>query len=79
MQPNAEHHRVSVGEIALALAQRRTEPNSSVTLTRNAKGDVQVGVEVVGPDVDACAAEAVRQYDWLVKLYPLSKAQREAQ
>lgn len=53
-----------------ALLRPRAEPESSVTLTRNAKGDVQI--EVVVRSVDAAAAydEAVELFDTANARYP---------
>jgi hypothetical protein len=64
-------HRPSVSEIALALAQRpRSEPVSTVSLTLNARGDVQITVDVDDPDIAAASKAAQVEFDRLCKLYP---------
>jgi hypothetical protein len=72
-------HRPSVSEIALALANRRTEPVQTVGLTRNAKGDIQIAVEVNGADVSECGRLAEREFKRLDRLFPLSAAQKAGQ
>lgn len=58
-------------EITMAFANRRpTEPESSVTISRNAKGVAQFEVTVRGANVEACEAEAILVYERLVDLWP---------
>ncbi len=64
-------HRPSVSEIALALAQRpRSEPVSTVQLSLNAKGDVQITVDVDDPDPTMAAKVAQDVFDVLCAKYP---------
>lgn len=60
----------TISDVALALASRTNPPQSKVGLTRNAKGDVQIDVEVgdVGPSVAAEKARAI--FDTLCAAYP---------
>jgi len=68
-------HRPSVSEIALALAQRpRSEPVSTVALTLNARGDVQIQVDVDDPDPVMAAKVAQDVFDVLVAKYPRTNA-----
>jgi hypothetical protein len=53
------------------LALRPTSvPESSVSVSRNAKGAAQFDVTVRGPDAAECLTEARRLYDVLVAAYP---------
>lgn len=69
-QPVPQRH-PAVSDIALALAQRpRSEPVSTVSLTLNAKGDVQITVDVDDPDPTAAAKVAQDVFDVLCAKYP---------
>lgn len=57
-------------EVTMAMARRPAEPESSVTLTRNAKGIAQFEVTVRGPDAGLCLAEAQTIYAALVHAHP---------
>jgi hypothetical protein len=46
------------------------EPECSVELTLNAKGDVQISVSAKGPDVAAMGAAAEAEFDRLMAKYP---------
>src|ERR1051326_1794961 len=64
-------HRHSVSEIALALAQRpRSDPVSTVALTLNARGDVQIHVDVDAPDPLMAAKVAQDVFDVLCAKSP---------
>jgi hypothetical protein len=54
-----------------SLHRRPAEPESSVSLTRNAKGVTQCDVTVRGIDAAECAALATQLYDELRVRYPL--------
>ena len=51
----------TLSDVALALAQRRSEPITKVALTLNAKGDVQIEVDVndTDPKVAQDTADAI--------------------
>lgn len=58
-------------EVTMASLHRKSaEPESSVSITRNAKGDAQFEVVVRGIDAEACEQLATTIYDRLVELYP---------
>jgi hypothetical protein len=54
----------------MAVAQRSSAPESSVTVSRNARGVFQFEVTVRGEDVTDCIAEAKDTVAELVELYP---------
>jgi hypothetical protein len=59
----------------MTLLQRSAAPpESAVELTRNAKGDVQIGVTVRGHDAAAVEEEACAIFDRLVTKYPRADA-----
>ena len=60
----------SLSDVALALAQRRIDPVSKVELSLNAKGDVQIGVEVNDPDPQAAMDKASAIFASLREQYP---------
>jgi hypothetical protein len=60
----------AVSDIALALATRRSDPTSKVELSLNAKGDVQIAVDVNDPDPAAAAKIAADLFDVLRAKYP---------
>lgn len=68
--PTPRTHRPSVSDIALALATRRSDPVSKVELTRNAKGDVQIAVDVSDTDPKVAAEKAANLFDVLRAKYP---------
>ncbi len=53
-----------------AMSRRPAEPESSVTITRNARGIFQLEVTVRGGDVDACNALAQSTITGLIETYP---------
>jgi hypothetical protein len=63
-------HRPAVSDIALALATRRSDPVSKVELSLNAKGDVQIAVDVNDPDPAKAAQVASDLFDVLRAKYP---------
>lgn len=62
--------RPAVSDIALALATRRSDPLSKVSLSLNAKGDVQIEVDVTDTDPKAAAKAAGDLFDVLRSKYP---------
>lgn len=60
----------AVSDIALALATRRSDPTSKVALTLNAKGDVQIEVDVTDADPAKAAQQAADLFDVLRAKYP---------
>lgn len=58
-------------EVALALASKRpSEPTSKVELTLNAKGDVQIAVDVTDADPKVATKKAAELFDVLRAKYP---------
>lgn len=57
-------------QLALALATRRTDPLSKVELCLNAKGDVQISVDVTDTDPSVCAKRGADVFDILRAKYP---------
>ena len=69
--PTPKTHRPSVSDIALAMATRRpSDPVSKVELSLNAKGDVQIGVDVNDSDPASAAKVAADLFDVLRAKYP---------
>ena len=68
--PTPKTHRPSVSDIALAMATRRSDPVSKVELSLNAKGDVQIAVDVSDIDPAAAAQQASDLFDVLRAKYP---------
>jgi hypothetical protein len=66
--PRRQHPAVS--DIALALATRRSDPVSKVELSLNAKGDVQISVDVSDTDPGKAAESARDLFDVLRAHYP---------
>ena len=64
--PSQRLHEVTMA----ALTRPHAEPESAVELTRNAKGDVQIGVTVRGPDAVLAEQRACEIFDRLVTKYP---------
>jgi hypothetical protein len=60
----------AVSDIALALATRRSDPVSKVELSLNAKGDVQISVDVSDTDPAVAAKQAGDLFDVLRAKYP---------
>lgn len=59
-----------MSDVALALATRRAEPIQTVSITRNAKGDVQLYVEVNHADVREAEKQALNVYNRLKRAFP---------
>ena len=75
--PEEEHHprRVTVSQLALQLASRApANPTSSVQLSLNAKGDVQIAVDVNDRDPLQASALAQELFDALQAKYPRTAA-----
>ena len=68
--PTPKTHRPSVSDIALAMATRRSDPVSKVELSLNAKGDVQIAVDVTDTDPATAAKQAADLFDVLRAKYP---------
>lgn len=68
-QPVKRQH-PTLSDVALALATRRSDPVSKVSLTWNAKGDVQIEVDVTDPDPKVAADSASNLFDVLRSKYP---------
>lgn len=70
--------RMSMGRVVEMLLNRGGGEHSSVTLTRNAKGEVQIEVVVRTADegevttADAAAEKAQAIFDGLIVTYPMS-------
>ena len=60
----------TISDVALALAQRRSDPVSKVSLTLNAKGDVQIEVDVSDTDPKRAADVAETLFAGLREAYP---------
>jgi hypothetical protein len=60
----------AVSDIALALATRRSDPASKVELSLNAKGDVQISVDVSDTDPGKAASVARDIFNTLRAEYP---------
>jgi hypothetical protein len=67
-EPRRQHPTLS--DVALALATRRSDPLSKVSLSLNAKGDVQIEVDVTDPNPTEAAASASGLFDSLRAMYP---------
>ena len=68
----ARRQHPTVSDVALALATRRSDPVSKVSLTWNAKGDVQIEVDVSDTDAKVAANVAHVIFTDLRKKYPRS-------
>ena len=69
--PTPKTHRPSVSDIALAMATRRpADPVSKVELSLNAKGDVQIAIDVSHTDPKVAAQQASDLFDVLRAKYP---------
>ena len=60
----------TLSDVALALATRRSDPTSKVELSLNAKGDVQISVDVTDTDPAKAAQQAKDIFDTLRTQYP---------
>ena len=60
----------TLSDVALALATRRSDPTSKVELSLNAKGDVQINVDVTDTDPGKAAQQARDIFDTLRSEYP---------
>lgn len=67
-EPRRQHPTLS--DVALALATRRSDPVSKVSLSLNAKGDVQIEVDVTDTDPTQAAGKASSLFDVLRAQYP---------
>lgn len=67
-KPKPSHPTIS--DVALALAQRSNPPQSKVSLSRNAKGDVQIDVEVGHTDPRVAADTANLLFTELCAKWP---------
>ncbi len=68
----------SLSDVALALATRRSDPLSKVSLALNAKGDVQIEVDVTDPDPAKAAGEASSIFNVLRAKYPRENREPQA-
>jgi hypothetical protein len=60
------------------LSRRPAEPESSVSITRNAKGVAQFEVVIRGADADECRTKAGVIFDDLCAVYPYPVTNGEA-
>lgn len=68
--PTPKTHRPSVSDIALAMATRHSDPVSKVELSLNAKGDVQISVDVTDADPSIAAQRSRDIFNTLRAEYP---------
>jgi hypothetical protein len=68
--PVAKRQHPTLSDVALALATRRADPLSKVELSLNAKGDVQIAVDVTDADPALAAKQAADLFDVLRAQYP---------
>lgn len=73
--PNNRLPHPTLSDVALALATRRSDPVSKVELSRNAKGDVQISVDVTDTDPKVAAEKAADLFDVLRTKYPRADAE----
>jgi hypothetical protein len=66
LTPTERLHEVTM----TALARTPAQPEHTVGLTLNAKGDVQIEVTGRGTDLDQLATNVRAQFDKLVRQYP---------
>lgn len=66
LTPTERLHEVTMA----AMSRRPSEPESSVTVTRNARGIFQFEVTVRGPSADLCQTQAEAIAAELVTAYP---------
>lgn len=69
MSPPRRQH-PTLSDVALALAVRRSDPLSKVSLSLNARGDVQIDVDVTDPDPKVAADKASGLFNVLRAQYP---------
>lgn len=60
----------TISDVAMQLASRTNPPQSKVSLSRNAKGDVQIEVEVGATVATVAADQAAAIFDKLCTDYP---------
>ena len=68
--PQARRQHPTLSDVALALAQRRSDPITKVSLSLNAKGDVQIEVDVNDTDPQRAADTAEAIFADLRRKYP---------
>lgn len=77
-EPPTRPKRMTLSEVVEHLLARSSSDRSSVTLTRNAKGETQIEVVVRTSDagalltVDDAASKAVELYDTMRNRYPMA-------
>jgi hypothetical protein len=69
-QMTARRQHPTLSDVAMQLATRRSDPLSKVSLSLNAKGDVQIEVDVTDADPAAAAKQASALFDVLRTSYP---------
>ena len=74
-KPQRRQH-PTLSDVALALAQRRSDPTSKVSLSLNAKGDVQIEVDVTDTDPKRAADQAEAIFAALRAKYPRENGER---
>lgn len=74
MSEPARRQHPTLSDVALALATRRSDPTSKVGLVLNAKGDVQIEVDVTDTDPAVAAQRAADLFDTLRSKYPRENA-----
>lgn len=70
LTPTERLHEVTMA----AMARRPAEPESSVTISRNAKGIAQFEVTVRGGNIAVCHADALHVFEALAASYPYPSA-----
>ncbi len=70
LTPTERLHEVTMA----AMGRKPVEPESSVTISRNARGVFQFEVTVRGPDVDACYLAADKITEQLIYTRPYPEA-----
>ena len=68
--PSQRLHEVTMA----ALNRAPSEPEHTVGLTLNAKGDVQIEVTGRGHDLDAITAHVTAKFEWLREQFPRNGA-----
>ena len=70
MPANSRRPHPTLSDVALALAQRRSDPITKVSLSLNAKGDVQIEVDVNDTDPKVAADTCDAIFTALREKYP---------
>ncbi len=70
LTPTERLHEVTLA----ALARRPAETEHDIELSRNARGVVQFGLKVRGPNLEHVLTAAVEKFDFLNARYPYSDA-----